>query len=139
MRPPGGGPPTQDEGAADDPPGRRAEPPRTPLERVTSGSSDSGLPGPGGAPGERSEAAGEVVEEVPLHPALVPQGEAIEWSALGSLLGGPVVWGGIGALADHVLGTGRIFLVIGLVVGTVTGMWIVYVRFGQDDTGTPRS
>ena len=69
----------------------------------------------------------------PLHPSLQPRGEAVAWSALGSLLGGPIVWGGVGMLADHVFGTGRTFLVIGIVVGAVTGLWIVYVRFGQDD------
>lgn len=136
---PSGGSPGEDEGTADGHAPDRAEPSATPADPLPISRSDRAHPGPPGVAAERSATAAEDVEEVPLHPALVPQGEAIAWSALGSLLGGPVVWGGVGALVDHVLGTGRIFLVIGLVVGTVTGMWIVYVRFGQDDTGTPRS
>ena len=90
-------------------------------------------------PREPAEVAAQDGAAPPMHPSLEPTGEAVAWSALGSLLAGPAVWGGLGALADHMLGTGRIFLVIGLVVGAVTGMWIVYLRFGQDDTGTPRS
>lgn len=80
-----------------------------------------------------AEPPGEGAQEAPLHPSLEPRGEAVAWSALGSLLGGPIVWGGVGMLADHVFGTGRTFLVIGIVVGTLTGLGIVYVRFGQDD------
>jgi hypothetical protein len=98
---------------------------------------------PATGPAEGARAAPDDIPDelvpAPLHPALVPRGEAVAWSALGSLLAGPVVWGGVGALADHVLGTGRIFLVIGLLVGTMTGTWIVYVRFGQDEAGHPRS
>ena len=91
---------------------------------------------PGGAeegPAASRDGVSEPPDEVPLHPALLPRGEAIAWSAMGSLLAGPVVWGGVGAIADQVLGTGRIFLAIGIVLGAVTGMWIVYVRFGHDD------
>ncbi len=64
---------------------------------------------------------------------LRPQGEAIAWSALGSLLSGPILWGGVGMLLDHWLGTGRIFTAIGLVVGCLTAFLIVYVRFGRDE------
>jgi ATP synthase protein I len=65
------------------------------------------------------------------HSSLEPQGEAIAWSALGSLLSGPIVWGGIGILADRWLGTGRVFTAIGLVVGFFAGFLIVYLRFGR--------
>lgn len=75
-------------------------------------------------------------QEGPMHPALVPRGEAVAWSALGSLLGGLVVWGGVGFLVDRLLGTGPLFVAIGAVVGALTGFWIVYLRFGRDDRGT---
>lgn len=72
-----------------------------------------------------------------LHPALVPRDEGVAWSALGSLLGGPVVWGGVGWLLDRLLGTSPLFLAAGAVVGSLTGFWIVYVRFGRDQGGDP--
>ena len=71
--------------------------------------------------------------EPPLHPALVPRGEAVAWSALGSLLAGPVVYGGLGLIVDRIFGTGRLFLALGAVAGALLGFWIVYVRFGRED------
>lgn len=63
---------------------------------------------------------------------LEPQGESVAWSALGSLLSGPIVWGGVGLLLDMWLGTGRIFTAVGVLVGALTAFYIVYVRFGRD-------
>ncbi len=68
----------------------------------------------------------------PMHPSLVPTGEHVAHSAIGSILAGVVVWAGAGALADHWLGTGRILTAVGLVAGFVLGFWIVYLRFGRD-------
>jgi hypothetical protein len=68
-----------------------------------------------------------------MHPALRPRGEAVAWSALGSLLAGPLVWGGIGYLADRWLGTGRLLTALGVVGGSMTAFYIVYLRFGRDD------
>lgn len=66
-----------------------------------------------------------------MHSSLEPQGEAIAWSAIGSLVSGPIVWGGIGMLADRWLQTGRLFTAIGVVVGFFAGFLIVYLRFGR--------
>lgn len=74
----------------------------------------------------------EEAEPRPLHPSLQPQGEHVAWSALGSLLAGPIVWGGVGWLLDQWLGTGRILTAVGIVVGALTSFYIVYVRFGRD-------
>ena len=71
-------------------------------------------------------------EQPPMHPSLVPQGESVAWSAMGSLLAGPLVWGGVGYLLDQWLGTGRVLTAIGLVVGSLTAFYIVYLRFGRD-------
>lgn len=71
--------------------------------------------------------------ERPMHGALKPRGEDVAWSALGSLLAGPIVWGGIGWLLDQWLDTGRLFTAIGVVVGSLTAFYIVYLRFGRDD------
>lgn len=53
------------------------------------------------------------------------------WSAISSLLAGPIFWGGFGALIDHFAHTSRVFLPIGIVLGFVTSFYIVYVRFGR--------
>jgi F0F1-type ATP synthase assembly protein I len=68
-----------------------------------------------------------------MHGALRPRGEDVAWSALGSLLAGPIVWGGVGYLLDEALGTGRVLTAIGVVVGALAGFYIVYLRFGRDD------
>lgn len=71
-----------------------------------------------------------------LHGALQPRGEDVAWSALGSLLAGPIVWGGVGFLLDGWLGTGRALTAVGVVVGALTSFYIVYLRFGRDDQGS---
>jgi hypothetical protein len=94
-----------------------------------SADSAPGEPPAGSAPGEPP--AGPAPGE-PLHPSLQPRGEAVAWSALGSLLAGPLVWGGVGYLADQWFGTGRVLTAIGVVVGSLTAFYIVYLRFGRD-------
>jgi F0F1-type ATP synthase assembly protein I len=49
-----------------------------------------------------------------------------------TLLAGPLVWGGIGVALDHWLGTERLFLAIGIVLGFILATYIVYVRHGRD-------
>ena len=83
-------------------------------------------------PDPTHDPANQPDEERPMHPSLVPQGESVAWSALGSLLAGPLVWGGVGYLLDHWLGTGRVLTAIGVVVGSLTSFYIVYLRFGRD-------
>jgi ATP synthase protein I len=86
---------------------------------------------PGGDPGRPEDADADGAER-PLHGALSPRGEGVAWSALGSLLAGPIVWGGVGYLLDQWLGTGRVLTAIGVVVGSLTAFYIVYLRFGRD-------
>jgi len=62
----------------------------------------------------------------------------VAWSALGSLLAGPLVWGGVGYLLDQWLGTGRLLTALGVVGGSVTAFYIVYLRFGRDGEPSPR-
>ncbi len=101
-------------GAAGGPPGGAGPDP------ATSGRPDDAGATPGGAGPER-----------PLHGSLQPRGEDVAWSALGSLLAGPLVWGGVGLLADRWLGTSPALTVTGVVVGAITAFYIVYVRFGR--------
>ena len=64
------------------------------------------------------------------------------WGLISTLVGGPAVWGGIGYGLDLLAGT-AVFLPFGVVVGFVTGFYIVYVKtktdgapaVGRSDTG----
>lgn len=88
---------------------------------------------PGRGPGAAGAGEGEPSRDEPMHPSLQPSGEAVAWSALGSLLAGPIVWGGVGFLLDRHFGTGRLLTAIGVVVGSLAAFYIVYLRFGRDD------
>ena len=68
-----------------------------------------GTPGPeGSATPDPSEP-----EKRPMHPSVEPTGEHVAHSAIGSLVGGVLVWGGVGLLLDHWLGTGRVLTASG--------------------------
>lgn len=60
------------------------------------------------------------------------RGDEVVWSLVGTLVGGPIAWGAIGWGLDSLLDTDRIFLPIGVVLGFVTGVAVVYWRFGRD-------
>lgn len=66
------------------------------------------------------------------------RGDDVVWAMVGSLVGGPIAWGLIGWGVDRLLGTTRVFLPIGVVLGFVTGMAIVYLRYGRDERPTDR-
>jgi F0F1-type ATP synthase assembly protein I len=58
------------------------------------------------------------------------------WSLTGTLVSGLLVWGGIGYLIDRAAGFHWLFLPIGMVIGIATGIYVVYLRYGRDDTQT---
>lgn len=58
--------------------------------------------------------------------------EDVAWGMVSTLVAGPLVWGGIGMLIDSLVGTTRIFLPLGIVLGFVVSFYIVYVRFGRE-------
>jgi hypothetical protein len=49
------------------------------------------------------------------------------------LLSGLLAYGGIGFLIDWLAGTGKAFTAVGMVVGAVFGIYLIYVRYGRDD------
>jgi hypothetical protein len=52
-----------------------------------------------------------------------------EWDALGTVISGPVVFGGAGWLLDHWLGTG--FLVaVGILGGMALSLYLLWFRYG---------
>lgn len=56
--------------------------------------------------------------------------EGAFWSIIGYLLSGFLIWGGLGLLADHFLGT-RILLV-GMLMGMVASLFLVWIRFVKE-------
>lgn len=52
------------------------------------------------------------------------------WAVLGTLVAGIAVWGGAGALLDHLLGT-TFLVLIGLLLGFVAAMYLVYIRYAR--------
>jgi uncharacterized membrane protein len=54
------------------------------------------------------------------------------WSVIGTLLAGILAWGGIGGLIDLLAGFRWLFLPTGMVVGVVTAIYMVYLRYGRD-------
>lgn len=60
-------------------------------------------------------------------------GYSAAWSIIATLLAGMLVWGGIGYLIDRLVGTVKVFLPIGLIVGTAGGIYLVYLRHGREN------
>ena len=58
------------------------------------------------------------------------QGEA--YTALGYILAGPLLYGGLGWLGDHFLGTGFL-LPAGIILGMVLSVYLVIRRYGAMD------
>lgn len=61
--------------------------------------------------------------------------DATAWSMIASLVAGPATWGGIGWLVDRWLETGRIFTLVGVVLGFVVGIYVVIVKYGRMSGG----
>jgi F0F1-type ATP synthase assembly protein I len=70
--------------------------------------------------------------------ALSPQqsikgrGDEHVWSMVGTLVAGPLTWGVIGMGIDHLMGTTRVFVAGGVVLGFITSLVFVYVRYGRN-------
>jgi ATP synthase protein I len=50
-----------------------------------------------------------------------------------TLLSALIVWGGIGWLIDYLAGTGKVFTAIGMIVGAVAGVYLIYLKYGKED------
>jgi F0F1-type ATP synthase assembly protein I len=51
------------------------------------------------------------------------------------MIGGILVWGGLGLLVDRLLGTARVFMAIGMVLGAGGAVYLVYLRYGRGEGG----
>jgi F0F1-type ATP synthase assembly protein I len=56
---------------------------------------------------------------------------------LSTLLAGPLLYGLLGWGLDHLVGTTRVFVALGIVVGFGLSFWIVYLRHGRDQADEP--
>jgi ATP synthase protein I len=65
------------------------------------------------------------------------KGMSAGWQVTAYLLAGLLTWGGIGYLVDRLARTGRAFTALGMVVGAVAGIYLVYLRFGRSDDRKP--
>ena len=54
------------------------------------------------------------------------------WSVISTLLAGILVWGAIGWLVDLLVGTDKVFLPAGMVLGVAGSIYLVYLRHGRD-------
>jgi ATP synthase protein I len=66
-----------------------------------------------------------------------PNGEAVAWTVLAYLLSGPLLYGGLGWLADRWLGTAPVFVLIGIVGGMTLALYLVWFRYGALDRRPP--
>lgn len=77
------------------------------------------------------------MSERPQHPPLQAAGsqsamsEQDAWGLVSTLVAGPVTWGLIGGGVDMLVGTHRVFLGVGVVLGFITSFYIAYVRYGR--------
>jgi F0F1-type ATP synthase assembly protein I len=60
-------------------------------------------------------------------------GMSTGWAITSTLVAGMVVWGGLGLLVDRLVGTPRVFLAIGVILGAAGGTYIVYLRYGKEE------
>ena len=61
-------------------------------------------------------------------------GMGIGWAVTATLVGGILVWGGLGYLADRLLGIEpRILTAVGIVLGAGLAIYLVYLRFGKGE------
>ena len=58
------------------------------------------------------------------------QGANTVWSIISVLVAGPATWAAIGWLVDRTAGT-AVFTPIGVVLGFVGSLYLVYVRYGR--------
>ena len=61
-------------------------------------------------------------------------GMGIGWAVTSTLVGGILVWGSLGYLADRLLGLDSgILTAVGIVLGAGAAIYLVYLRFGKGE------
>jgi F0F1-type ATP synthase assembly protein I len=62
-------------------------------------------------------------------------GMGLGWTITATMIAGMLFWGGVGYLVDRLVWDSRVFTAIGVVLGSVAAMYIVYLRYGRGDRG----
>jgi F0F1-type ATP synthase assembly protein I len=73
------------------------------------------------------------MSQPPSHDASAGQGrkgEADAWGALGLVISGVVVWGGVGWLLSEWLDN-QVFVMLGLLLGMGAALYLVWFRYGR--------
>jgi len=71
------------------------------------------------------------------HGSAGPAGDAAAWTVLAYLLTGPLLYGGLGWLADRWLNTNPVFSMIGIVGGMALALYLVWFRYGAPERRPP--
>jgi F0F1-type ATP synthase assembly protein I len=71
------------------------------------------------------------------HRSADPVGEAAAWTVLAHLISGPLLYGGLGWLADRWLGTEPWLVLVGILGGMAAAIYLVWVRYGAPDRRPP--
>ncbi len=58
------------------------------------------------------------------------KGEADAWGALGLVISGVLVWGGVGYLLTERFDN-QLFVLVGLLLGMAAGLYLVWFRYGR--------
>lgn len=62
-------------------------------------------------------------------------GMGVGWAITSTMIGGIAAWGAIGYLVDRLVGTDRVFVSIGFVLGAVGATYLVWLRYGRGEGG----
>lgn len=60
------------------------------------------------------------------------EGEDVAWSVMATMIAGPLLYGLLGWAIDSLVGTTRVFLALGVLLGLVSSFFIVYARYGRN-------
>jgi F0F1-type ATP synthase assembly protein I len=71
------------------------------------------------------------------HRSAGPLGEAAAWTVLAYLISGPLLYGGLGWLADRWLGTDPWLVLLGILGGMAAALYLVWIRYGAPDRRPP--
>lgn len=76
------------------------------------------------------DAQGSSHRPEPPHPGGSGAGESVAWSAMSTLLAGPLLYGALGWGVDELAGT-TAFRAVGVVLGFCLSLYSVYARYGR--------
>ena len=57
------------------------------------------------------------------------------WAITSTMAGGIAAWGGLGYLADRLIGTDGVFFGVGAILGAVGATYLVWLRYGRGEGG----